>query len=53
MAAMLEGRDHGDVDIDAVLLLALVEVFGSRARSKAELDACLMIIERGFTGNGR
>jgi hypothetical protein len=30
--------------------MAIVEVFGSRTRTKAELDACLMLIERGFVG---
>ena len=33
--------------------MAIVEVFGSRTRTKAELDACLMLIERGFVGPSR
>lgn len=48
IAAMLEGRGLGDVDIEAEILLAIVEVFGSKARTKAEFDACLLLIERGF-----
>ena len=36
--------------IEAEILMAIVEVFGSRTRTKAELDACLMLIERGFVG---
>ena len=47
MATMLEARELGDVDIEAEILMAIVEVFGSRTRTKAELDACLMLIERG------
>ena len=30
--------------------MAIVEVFGSRSRTKAELDACFMLIGRGFVG---
>jgi hypothetical protein len=48
MASMLRSRGLGDVDIDAEILMAIVEVFGSRTRTKAELDSCLMLIERAF-----
>ncbi len=48
MATMLQDRAFGDVEIEAEILMAVVEVFGSRTRTKAELDACLMLIERGF-----
>ncbi len=50
MATMLQARELGDVEIEAEILMAIVEVFGSRTRTKAELDACLMLIERGFVG---
>jgi hypothetical protein len=50
MAGMLEGRGLGDVEVEAEILMAIVEVFGSRTRTKAELDACLLLIERGFLG---
>jgi AcrR family transcriptional regulator len=50
MATMLRSRAYGDVEIEAEILMAIVEVFGSRTRTKAELDACLMLIERGFVG---
>ena len=50
MATMLQARELGDVEIEAEILMAIVEVFGSRSRTKAELDACLMVIERGFVG---
>jgi AcrR family transcriptional regulator len=47
-AAVLRQRPLGDVDVNAEILLAIVEVFGSRSRTKAELDAVLHLIERGF-----
>ena len=50
MATMLRSSELGDVDIDAEILMAVIEVFGSRPRTKAELDACLLLIERGFVG---
>lgn len=51
MASMLQGCELGDVGIEAEILMAIVEVFGSRTRTKAELDACLTLIERGFVGS--
>jgi hypothetical protein len=48
MATMLRARELGDVDINAVILVALVDVFGETTRSKAEFDAALLLIERGF-----
>ena len=53
MAAMLESRPLGDVDIEAEILMAIVEVFGTRSRTKGELDACLTLIERAFIGPER
>lgn len=50
VAAMLQGRGLGDIDIEAEILMAIVEVFGSKERTKAEFDACLTLIERGFLG---
>ena len=47
---MLQTREFGDVDIEAEILMAIVEVFGSKTRTKAELDACLTLIERAFVG---
>jgi AcrR family transcriptional regulator len=47
-AAMLQHRPLGDVDVNAEILLAVVEVFGSKTRTKAELDALVNLIERGF-----
>jgi AcrR family transcriptional regulator len=48
MATMLAAREIGDVDINAVILLALVDVFGETTRRKTERDAALLMIERGF-----
>jgi hypothetical protein len=49
-ARMLRGRAFGDVDADAVLLLAYVEAFGVVPRKPAELDAALHVLEQGFLG---
>jgi AcrR family transcriptional regulator len=48
MATMLSERALGDADIDAVILAAIIEEFGSKTCTKAELDAVLLVIERGF-----
>jgi AcrR family transcriptional regulator len=50
LASMLRERAIGDVDVNAEILLAVVEVFGSKARTKAELDAAMTVIERGLVG---
>lgn len=47
-ASMLRARGLGDVDVTAGLLLTMVEVFASTPRSKAELDAFLSLIDRGY-----
>jgi hypothetical protein len=38
------------VEIEAVILLAIIEEFGSKTSTKAGLDATLLLIERGFVG---
>lgn len=53
MAALLGPSGIGDVEVDAEVLLALVEVFGSTERSKPEFDAVLTVIERGFVGSAQ
>jgi len=50
LAAMLRRRELGDVEVNAEILLAVVEVYGSKARTKPELDAVLTVIERGLLG---
>jgi AcrR family transcriptional regulator len=47
---LLQDRGFGDVDADAVVLLALVEAFGSVPRQPLEVEAALYVIERGFLG---
>jgi hypothetical protein len=50
MARFLEPRGFGDVDTDAVVLVALLGVFGARARSASGVDAAALIIEGGLLG---
>ena len=50
MAHFLRPRDFGDVDTEAMLMVALLGAFGSRERSPAMVDAAAHIIERGFLG---
>ena len=50
MARSLRPRAFGDVDIDAVVMVALLGVFGARQRPAAEIDAAVHIIERGLLG---
>jgi AcrR family transcriptional regulator len=50
LASMLRRREVGDVEVNAEILLAVVEVYGSKARTKSELDAVLTVIERGLLG---
>jgi hypothetical protein len=47
---LLAGREFGDVELDALVLLAIVEVFGSTPRTAVETDAALLVLERGFLG---
>jgi AcrR family transcriptional regulator len=51
MARLLAGREFGDVDLEALVLLALVEVFGSVPTAAGDLDAAVLMIERGFFGH--
>lgn len=50
MARYLRARGFGDVDMDAVIFVALLGVFGARQRPAAEVDAAAHIIERGLLG---
>ncbi len=50
MSRYLGHRGFGDVDIEAVVMVALLGVFGTRPRSAAEVDAAALIIERGLLG---
>jgi AcrR family transcriptional regulator len=50
MARYLRPRDFGDVDMEAVVMVALLGVFGVRQRGAAEVEAAAHIIERGLLG---
>jgi AcrR family transcriptional regulator len=50
MSRFLQPRGFGDADIDAVVMVALLGVFGARDRPPAEVDAAAHIIERGLLG---
>lgn len=49
MVRLLEGRSPaGDVDVDGLVLLAMIEAFGAGDRDPVDVDAALRIVERGF-----
>ncbi len=50
MARWLHPRGFGDVDMDAVVLVALLSVFGARQRTAAEIEAAVIVVERGLLG---
>jgi AcrR family transcriptional regulator len=50
MSSYLQPRGFGDADYDAVVMVALLGVFGARERPAAEVDAAAHIIERGLLG---
>jgi AcrR family transcriptional regulator len=51
MVHFLRPRNFGAPDIDAIVLLALVDGFGVRERSTSTVEAALHIIERGLLGH--
>jgi AcrR family transcriptional regulator len=50
MARVLQPRGFGDVEVEAVFMVALLEVFGARPRPAVEVDAAVHVIERGLLG---
>lgn len=50
IARYLEPRGFGDGDMDGVVMVALLGVFGSQPRSATEIDAAAYIVERGVLG---
>lgn len=50
MSRYLRPRGFGDVDVEAVVMVALFGVFGARQRPAAEVEAAAHIIERGLLG---
>jgi AcrR family transcriptional regulator len=50
MGRVLGGRTFGDRDVEAVVLLAVIEAFGSAPRRPVEVDAAIHVVQRGFLG---
>jgi AcrR family transcriptional regulator len=50
MSRFLEPRGFGNADLDAVVMVALLGVFGARQQPSAEVEAAAHIIERGLLG---
>lgn len=50
MSRFLQPRGFGDADVDAVVMVALLGVFGARQQPPAEVEAAADIIERGLLG---
>ena len=51
LARYLRPRGFGDTDIEAVVMVALLGVFGARPRPASAIDAAAVIIERGLLGH--
>ena len=50
MAVYLQPRGFGDVDMEAVVGVALLGVFGARPRPAAGIEAAVHVVERGLLG---
>jgi AcrR family transcriptional regulator len=50
MARFLGQRGFGDVDMDAVVMVAMLGVFGARPRPVSEVEAGALFVERGLLG---
>jgi len=50
MSRFLRPREFGDANVDGVVMVALLGVFGARQRSPGEVEAAARIIERGLLG---
>ena len=50
MVRLLQGRGFGDVEVDGLVLLAVVEAFGSVPREPVEVDAAVHVVQRGLLG---
>lgn len=53
VTSFLEPRGFGNVDAEALVMVALLSSFGARERTPAEVGAAAHIIERGLLGLGR
>jgi AcrR family transcriptional regulator len=52
MIRFLESRRFGDVQIDAVVMVAVIGAFGATQQAPASIDAAAYVIERGLLGLG-
>jgi AcrR family transcriptional regulator len=50
MVYVLGDRGFGDVDVDAVIMVALLGAFGAQPRRAAGVDAAAHIVDRGLLG---
>jgi AcrR family transcriptional regulator len=50
VAKFLRPRGFGDVDAEAVVMVALLDAFGSHVRSARALDAVTHVVQRGLLG---
>jgi AcrR family transcriptional regulator len=50
LATYLRPRAFGDADLDAVVFVALLGVFGARRRPAPEIEAASHVVERGLLG---
>jgi AcrR family transcriptional regulator len=50
LARFLRPRGFGDVDTEAVVMVALLAAFGARERTAATVDSAAYVIERGLLG---
>jgi hypothetical protein len=50
VARFLRPRGFGDVDAEAVVMVALLDAFGSHVRSSRVVDAVAHIVQRGLLG---
>jgi hypothetical protein len=50
VAKFLRPRGFGDVDAEAVVMVALLDAFGSHARSGRAVDAVTHVVQRGLLG---
>jgi AcrR family transcriptional regulator len=53
MVSFLERRGFGDVDTEALVMIALLSAFGARQRTPEEVDAAAHVVEQGLLGLGR
>jgi len=52
MVRVLGRAGTGDVDVEAIVMVALLGTFGSRPRAAATVDAAANIVERGLLSGG-